>query len=616
MPVTRPVQSPAMRIVLALLVVGALSGNAFGRGYQDLGVREKEAVNEALALRGLAVDPQPDGKIIGAVQVVNLDVFTDRDLFFAWFNRFHWTTKEEMIRREALFHPGEIYKQTLVDETARNLESPVYTSALGIVAVQSNKPGFVDVLIVTRDLWSLRLNTDFQYQAGHLLAATASLAENNLFGHRKYLALVTDLDLGKVDAGPSYLDPNIAGTRLTTTVDLRLLFSRQSQDLEGSYAHLAFGYPLFALDTPWGFGIDYSYSNQVVRVFQGNSLRQLPFTADDGTTQVFRPYSYRLRTFGGTAAVTRRYHAHGVVQEVSLGHQLSFVRPSLLADFPDDPGVSQMFENTIFPRLVGTISSLYASYHIFTPRYRIYRDLNTFDLRETVTLGPSATVLAQRADELFGSAYQYWFLSAAAGWNFSLADGLQTVGLGWSVRLHDGTWSDEALSANVFIATPVIAHALRVVGSVVTNLVFDNEQNTLVTVGGDSGLRGYAVGEFLGQNGMIGHLEVRSMALSVLSLRAGALIFYDVGDAPPVSSVAAALPSDQDNIFHRTFDALRSFHAYQDVGLGLRVLIPQFNTYVLRLDWAFALNDDNLPSPVQTRAGWPGRFSAGFMQAF
>jgi hypothetical protein len=46
------------------------------------------------------------------------------------------------------------------------------------------------------------------------------------------------------------------------------------------------------------------------------------------------------------------------------------------------------------------------------------------------------------------------------------------------------------------------------------------------------------------------------------------------------------------------------------------VLIPQANTVVLRADWAFPLQDDTVPSPVQTKAGWPGRFSAGFEQVF
>jgi hypothetical protein len=50
---------------------------------------------------------------------------------------------------------------------------------------------------------------------------------------------------------------------------------------------------------------------------------------------------------------------------------------------------------------------------------------------------------------------------------------------------------------------------------------------------------------------------------------------------------------------------------YDDVGFGLRLLIPQLDTYSLRADWAFPLRPaSGMP------AGWPGRMSFGFRQVF
>ena len=48
-----------------------------------------------------------------------------------------------------------------------------------------------------------------------------------------------------------------------------------------------------------------------------------------------------------------------------------------------------------------------------------------------------------------------------------------------------------------------------------------------------------------------------------------------------------------------------------DAGVGLRWLIPQLNSTVIRIDWAFATQSTTL-----TRAGFPGRASAGFQQIF
>jgi hypothetical protein len=44
------------------------------------------------------------------------------------------------------------------------------------------------------------------------------------------------------------------------------------------------------------------------------------------------------------------------------------------------------------------------------------------------------------------------------------------------------------------------------------------------------------------------------------------------------------------------------------VGAGFRMLIPQVDPYVMRLDWAIPLDGEN--------AGFPGRVSLGFFQVF
>jgi len=55
---------------------------------------------------------------------------------------------------------------------------------------------------------------------------------------------------------------------------------------------------------------------------------------------------------------------------------------------------------------------------------------------------------------------------------------------------------------------------------------------------------------------------------------------------------------------------------YSDVGLGLRVLIPQFNAEVLRCDWGIPLRDHLQNGAVDYAAGLPGRVYCGFRQAY
>ena len=95
-----------------------------------------------------------------------------------------------------------------------------------------------------------------------------------------------------------------------------------------------------------------------------------------------------------------------------------------------------------------------------------------------------------------------------------------------------------------------------------------------------------------------------SMAVPVASFRLGGLVFYDVGDAAsPAPGAGSALV--------RALRSVLRLRPHSDVGLGLRLLIPQLNTYVIRLDWAVPLLLTD-----QTRRSFPGRFSLGFRQTF
>src|SRR5262249_19602636 len=116
---------------------------------------------------------------------------------------------------------------------------------------------------------------------------------------------------------------------------------------------------------------------------------------------------------------------------------------------------------------------------------------------------------------------------------------------------------------------------------------WNETQNRFLSLGGDNGLRGFIIGEFTGQRRAVGHLEARTTDWRVWFTRAGAVAFWDVGGA------AASFASMQ---------------VHDDVGFGVRVVIPQTSPEPLRIDWAFAT--DGL------HRGWPGRLIVGYKQAF
>jgi len=590
---------------LSLLLL--LPASAAASGYADLGKLEREAVDDALALRGLSIEPEPQGKIIGAVHVVNLDVFLARERVpLLWANIFHRTTREHHIRRESLLQAGDRYDQDLAEETTRNLQDPTLSNVVAVLPVKSTTPGMVDLLIVTRDVWSLRFNQDLQGLQSQLNYYTASLSENNLFGWRKNLAAVFSMDQGEMYLGPNYIDPNILGTRLKLQAAFYWIWARQIGEIaagpqEGTSSVFHLEYPLYSLASRWGATADFSHYDGVYRRFFGTNLFQVPF---DGISrnacnpgplpqpgEETAPWMYRLKTMNTSEAVTRSFPRPSLIQRVSAGYELALLRPSFTSDFPYADGSPErtQFAQEVFP-LSERTSDLLLRYDLFTPRYRTFRDLNTFDFREDVRLGPTLSLKAGRASTLVGSDKAFSLLQTsldlAAGW----WGGLESVGGSWEGRLADGQMNNQLVQGHASLATPVLAHLLRVVAAGNVGLLYQNTRKRYFVEGGDTGLRGYPVGEFVGCGAQfIGHIEARSMALKLAFLRLGGLLFFDAGDAA----------ADAGNL---TF--------YSDVGFGLRLLIPQLNTYALRLDLAFPLR-----SALEAPAGKP-QTTFGFRQVF
>ncbi|MCG5055408.1 MAG: hypothetical protein KA712_20780 [Myxococcales bacterium] len=166
-------------------------------------------------------------------------------------------------------------------------------------------------------------------------------------------------------------------------------------------------------------------------------------------------------------------------------------------------------------------------------------------------------------------------------------NGLWSAELEGSTRRLADSWVDNQVRGGLLLATPLLFEAGRVVLRLRADRLIENRAVRNVALGGDSGLRGYPIGAFLGQALAVGNLEVRTRGMRVSFMRLGVAAFWDFGH------VAARF---SDLVLHH------------DVGAGLRLLIPQLQPTVIRADWAFATQGPT--------AGLPGRFSAGFTQAF
>ena len=555
----------------------------------ELGTYEAAALRRGLAAHGARLDPAPEGKRVRRILVVNLPVFGSEEGFLRWFNIFHRTTREYVIEREVLLRPGERWDEAVVDETRRRLRDPLFTSLVVLApVVVEGAADQVDLLVVTRDIWSLRLNSRYELQQSLISELSLSISENNLFGYRKQVAFVFNMDLGAFTLGPQYIDKNIAGTRLQLLTRVDAVFNRDTGEPEGSQSYTSFSYPLWSLDRDWGAGVVLAHFDAVRRSFRGPDLR----TYDNPDTEEVEaiPYEYGERDLDLETTVTRQLGGRALKHRIAAGHDLAVRRPRLLDGFGGDAVDAAAFTRDVLPRSERA-SALFTRYSLFTPVYAVYRNIDSFDLPEDQQLGPDLTVELGLARTLFGSEANFAYAAASAGWTLDLAgDGLVRAAVAAQGRLQGGELIDNVLSGSLSGATPAVL-GMRLALRAAWSRRYNETNNRFFTLGGESGLRGYPIANFAGQIRVVGNVELRTLPVRVLFTRAGGVLFWDVGHAADCYSGCAS-----------------RLALHQDVGIGARLLVPQLQPFVFRFDWAVPLTG--------VGAGLPGRFIAGIQQVF
>lgn len=553
---------------------------------KTLGSLERQALAAALKAKGATLEPNPAGKRVRRVLVHNLDVFVASDgRFLRWFNRFHVTTKPRAIASESVILPGMLWSDELLYETVRNFRDPRFSSLAIATPVTSDEPGTVDILIVTRDIWSLRANSDFRLQGGRLSYLRGSISENNALGLRKLASVVIEMNESDFYVGPYWVDKNVGGKRFNLAATGGPVFGRATGAREGSYSEIDFSRPFFSLATKWSYGIGWSQRDYVARSFIAGRLRA--YDAPETEVDDAVPWEYRYTRFRLRPYVARRLGGYeAFVQRLTWGVALASRRARFERTRPVDPVVAQSFIDNVFPRSEFA-NEPFVGYDMFEPDYQTIRNVETFDVGEDFRFGPTFSAEVGATVEALGSDVNYARGTISGSYTLRLgADGFWRVAASAETRYEHGDAIDNGVAAETWAVLPTTGPG-RFVTKVRVGTLFDDTQNRFYEVGGDTGLRGYETGQFTGPRRLQWSAEFRTKPVDVGFLRVGGVAFYDLGGAAA------------------TFDDMALYH---DVGLGMRVLIPQTSTEVLRVDWAL---------PLETyHGGFPGRITAGFLQAF
>jgi hypothetical protein len=570
-----------MRSVALALALSCISAPAFAdppaERYSEY---EQETLDEALARHSrpgarAKVEPSPEGKRIVAIEIDVLDVIEERDPAPNFLNYLHANTKDYVIERELLFDEGARWDSALIRESERNLRGLRQESLAMIVPLRGKEPGTVRALVIVKDVWSLRLNSDYLIQEGQLVRLFLQPAEENLAGtHRRALANFA-YEPDTLTFGGRFVDPRLAGSRLAWTAGADVYVNKDSGDVEGGAGSFSYGKPLFSTREKWGWNASASYLREVTRSFVGLSLRTYDAAATPGVDAI--PYVYDTEVMGGGVGVTRSY---GVTVKNNFSFGASADRSVFRA--PDlsafDPAAVAEFEQEVVP-FSEIRNGPFVSYTFYLNEYASLLDAETYGLQESYLLGPELLLRFQPISRAFGSTRDILVYTATAAYTQAIANGYARVYASADIETElahaDAVVTDSTLQAGLRLVTPPFYIGRLVYDGAVLYRP-DNFSNNTVTLGGDGRLRGYDPRAFIGENLVVSNLEFRSRSFKLWTVLVGGVLFYDVGDV-----------FDGDDIDPK-----------QGAGFGVRVLLPQIGRAVIRADWGFALSQDSAPDSL------------------
>jgi len=555
---------------------------------------EKETIKEALAAFHAEVDPSPEGKTVERVEILPLEVIEDRDIDVVLLalrglgklfsldavkvrddvrdavNLLHTTSKKYVIGREVLLAVGDPYRQQAIDDTIRNLRVLPQLSLVVVIPIVGSSPGKVGLIVVTKDVWSLRPNWDFEISSGGLDEFAAQPAETNVAGlhHTAYGNL--DLLPKSLTLGAGYNIPRLGGSRVQLYSLANVVMNRDTSSLEGTYGQLVTGQTLYSAKTEWSWDASVNWVDVIQRRYENAQLG----TYLSPTTGRSVPFEYRQDAFTTGYEATRSF-GWGIKHDFTLGGGIE--RAVYTTSFTGaDPRTVADFVKAEVP-LSDTRVGPWVTYHTYEKRYVRVFDEETLALQEDYRLGHDIYFRVAPSFKGLGSTRDVVSIYASASYTLALRDGLVRVAFQSLTEPQPGAGvPDAAIVPAARIVTPTIAGVGRIVFDAGLLYRFSNYLNLTSFLGGDSRLRGYPTSFTVGSDVMSYNLEFRTRPIDIFTFHFAGVAFYDVGDA---FSPTAGHPG------------FANFQPLQGAGFGIRGMFPQLDRVVYRFDVGFPLGE-------------------------
>ena len=504
---------------------------------------------------------EAEGYTIRDIDIQQLPIFEDDpDLptVYRWADRLHIDTRDAAIEAHLLFGPGDQVSERLIDETLRNLRDLRYIRE-PTVSASDCRDGAATIVVAAREVWTTNPGISFGRTGGQN-SGGIKLEELNLLGHGKQLTFELSKDADRSSYTLHWHDPDVAGTRWVSDVAYR-----DSDDGQGW--GLRFERPFYSLDSRWSTGIA---------------------MAEDETIEPVYRLGERVAGYGRQAefAEFRFGRSDGLQNGWTRRTIFGFRREH--ADFdatPDEAAPATLPEDRHLDYPFVRIEAIEDDFATIRNRDQIARtEDQEFGLRYALELGWSTTALgADRNAPLLHA-------DVSRGWRLGLDDTM-FADAAFTTRIEGGSPADSLLSASLRYYHPTGRNHLFYAGAFASaghELDTDHE----LTIGGDSGLRGYPLRYQAGSGTALVTIEERFFTKYQLWKLAdvGAAVFFDMGKA----------------YGETPFGPSEDLGVLKDVGFGLRLGSTRSALgNVIHFDVAFPLDGDpsidNVQFLIQTK---------------
>jgi hypothetical protein len=440
--------------------------------------------------------------VIGRIEIDCSEIFDTRRegenfWLFRLANRLHILTREEVVARELLFAPGNPLDREALAQSERNLRALGFLRDARLTAV-TESDGTATVRVETWDTWSTQLQVGFS-SAGDVVTWEVGAAEKNLLGRGKHLEVLRGSDLDRDSSRLLLRDPRVLGTR----VGAELRFSDQS---DGRLGAITVGRPFFSLGTSWAFGLEIA----------GFDQRQPLYRDGEKFTELRH---VRRRAGLGVARALVRKGSTAVRAHFGFRREEDEVESDLRRFAVVEGGLS-----------------------VQQHRYLKLTHVNQFENPEDFNLGHEASALfGLSAGRLGGEEGASVFISLSEQRGFLLGpEHFLVAGASWNARHRRGRLENSLARVRLDYYRKLSPRRLVAASA---KFIYGRrlDPEVQLTLGADSGLRGYPVRQFTGDRSLMLTAEKRFFLADDLArlVSLGVASFVDAGFVWPAGESVA-----------------------------------------------------------------------------